>query len=280
MSSNSADRSQEDGLARALGYPYRWHRGPVLFDPGTGTHDVHVVELGPERECLVPGIDRPLPGRAIAVSREGQTIEIDHAVALIAAGSNGAPEQLARKYRDRRDARPVLIAPATVTGAVSVYSAHITSYGSVPATMHRGPGQEQAQAALPVLLLPAEELGHINATESLGVNYVLAAPHGVSATVETVTIPQPLAYVSRRGALALDGAPVGLPGTGVASLREAAQRDMLQRVMEHVGTDEALEDFVLRMIADRDARLAVTRTMAGAGEVWALARDEVVAGGP
>jgi hypothetical protein len=272
------DLPGEDPIARALGYPYPRHAGPVLFDPSTGAHDAHVVDIGPEREHPVKGIDRPLPVRAVAVGVGEQTIEIDDTVALIAAGSNGSVVQLARKWRQRRDARPILIAPATISGAVSVYSAHIASYGSVPATMH---GAESAGADLHVLLMPAEELGHMNATESLGVNYVLAAPQAVEARIENVRIARPLAYVSKRGALALGGSPALLPGTGgeETGYVPVAQRDMLERVSRHVGHTGSLEAFVTRMIEDRDARLQATARLAETTHRWVLEKDEIVADG-
>lgn len=284
----------EDPIARALGYPYPRHPGPVLFDPGSGAHAAHVVDIGPERGHVVAGLRVPVPSRAIAITTEHQTIEIEDAVVLIAAGSNGSTVQLARKYHGRHSARPILIAPATVSGAVSVYSAHIASYGSVPATMypaghptghpvgHRaGDRTGDARAALHVLMMPAEELAHINATESLGVNYVLAAPHGVSAIVEGVTIARPLAYVSKRGAAAPDASPVLLAQTGGAATGYPAlsQPEMLERVRAYVGHAAALRDFVARLSGDRAARMAVTERLAATALRWDLADDEIVADG-
>ena len=59
-----------------------------------------MVDIGPERAHVVEGLSIPVPARAIAVAIEGQTIEIDDVVAMIAAGSNGSTVQLARKYRE------------------------------------------------------------------------------------------------------------------------------------------------------------------------------------
>lgn len=272
----------EDPIARALGYPYPRHAGAVLFDPATGDHAARIVDIGPEREHVVAGLHRPLPARAVVVEAGGQTIEIDNAVALIAAGSNGSTVQLARKYRTRGAARPTLIAPASIDGAVSVYSAHVAAYGSVPATMHREPAHDGVRADLHVLLIPAEELAHMNATESLGVNYVLAAPHGVTAAIGGVTLSRPLAYVSKRGALSLDGGPALLPHTGGAATgyRTVAQRDMIARVQRHVGTGGSLDDFILGLIGDIAARRAVTARLAESAQAWRLATDEIVADGP
>lgn len=276
-------QADEDPIARALDYPYPREPHAVLFDPGSGPHAAEIVDIGPEREQAVAGIDRPLAVRAVAVSVERQVIEIEHAVTLIAAGSNGSATQLARKWRQRRGAPPTLIAPAKIGGAVSVYSAHLARYGSVPATMHRpdGPAQGPATADLPVLFMPAEELGHMNATESLGVNYVLAAPDGVTANIGAITIDRPLTYVSRRGALALDGDPVLLPQTGgqTTGYRPAGQREMIARVKRHAGDAGRLEDFIARIIADETARKAIVETLPDPRHRWRLDRHEIVADG-
>jgi hypothetical protein len=280
ISSDGASGSDEDPLARAFGYPYPRHPGAVLFDPATGAHEARVIELGPEREHPIETLRVPVPVRALAVEVEGQAIEIDETIAIVAAGSNGSAIQLARKYRERRSGRPTLIAPATIGGAVSVYSAHIASYGSVPATMHLGP-DAAVTASAHVLLMPVEELAHMNATESLGLNYVLAAPHAMRATVDRVTIDRPLAYVSLRGALSLSGGPVRLPDMGgeASGYPAASQREMLARVQAHVGDAGSLEDFVTRLIGDRTMRLAVTARLAETAERWALDRDEILADG-
>jgi hypothetical protein len=270
--------NDEDPVARALGYPYPRHPGPVLFDPATGAHSCRIVDIGPEREHPLADPGRPLPVRAIAVEVGGQSVEINDTVALIAAGSNGSTVQLARKYRSRRDARPILIAPVEVSGAVSVYSAHIAAYGSVPATMSPAPG---ARASLHVLLMPAEELAHMNGTESLGVNYVLAAPSAVSLVLEGIEIARPLAYVSTRGALVLDVAPMLLPATGGAQTGYPVvdQRDVLEKVRRHVGSPGSLEGFLAAMIGDADARRAVIAQLAATARRWDLGGDEIVADG-
>lgn len=268
----------EDPIARALGYPYPRHPTPLLFDPDAGARDAHIVAIGAEEELAIDGIVRPLPVRGLAVGTAGKTVELDRMVTLIAAGSNGSVAQLARKWRGRRPARPILVGPAAVSGAVSVYSAHITAYGAVPATMHRATG---ANASLHVLMIPAEELGHMNATESLGVNYVLAAPRGVVARIEHTVIERPLAYVSLRGALAFEATPVLLPDTGGAETGypAMAQADMLGRAARHAGHTGDIDGFIRRMVADRDTRALVTDRLAGHGRRWGLDRDEIVAGG-
>ncbi len=277
MSEDLSEAPPEDPLSRALGYPYPRHSGPVLFDPGSGAVEAHVVDIGPAHGHFLEGLRAPVPTRSVAVRTGDGTVEIAEAVTLVAAGSNGSTMQLARKYRARRHAPPILIAPATITGAVSVYSAHITAYGSVPATMHAA----DASAVLHVLLMPAEELAHMNATEALGANYVLAAPRAMAATVEGVPVPAPLAYVSKRGAVALDAGPVLLATTGgeTTGYASAGQREMMERVKAHVGDERPLEAFVLRLIADRDARAAVTSRLAETGRRWELDRDEIVADG-
>ena len=57
---------------------------------------------------------------------------------VLAYGSNAAPEVLSRKLA--LSDQPVLVVPARLREFDVVYSAHISPYGAVPATLQRSPG--------------------------------------------------------------------------------------------------------------------------------------------
>jgi len=268
---------QTDFFARATGYPYSRHLCPVLFDPARGTHPAELIRLGEQGEAVLEGLARPIPVHAATVRIGARIVVIENAVVVIAAGSNASPHQLQRKYAGRADARPMLVMPAIVHGACSVYSAHVTAYGSIAATLHPDPAGKNG---LHVLVMPVTELAPMNATESLGINYVLAAPTGVSADVGGYRIARPLAYVSRRGALTIDGRPVRLVELdGGAGARPAAsQIEMLDRARRLMEWEGPLEAFVAAMIADPDYRRAVTSRLAADAVPWHLDGSEVLAG--
>jgi hypothetical protein len=124
--------------------------------------------------------------------------------AVLAIGSNGAPQRLARKFGP--DALvPVL--PARLKDHAVVYAAAITSYGSVPATLVEAPG---ATALVALTFLDDRQLELMNAAEHLGRNYDLMH---LAGTVEVDDVPftgEVLAYRSRYGPLRVDGQPVRL----------------------------------------------------------------------
>lgn len=267
----------EDPFARATGYPYPRHPHPVLFDPASGTHPAELVGLGDPGEALLEGLARPVPVRAATARVRGQVVAIEDAVVLVAAGSNASPQQLQRKYGGREGTRPMLVMPAIVHGACSVYSAHITAYGSIAATLHPDPG---GTCCLHALVMPAAELAHMNATESIGTNYVLAAPASVSVNLGRHRIERPLAYVSKRGALCRDDRPLRVAelAQGGDGLPAATQMEMLETARRLMAREGSVEDFVAALLADPGYRLAATGRLAARASRWRLGPDEILAG--
>lgn len=195
------DGAEEAILQRALRYPY---------------------EAPEESFALVEGRAAP-PGRAPApVVRER----------LLAYGANCSPAMLAAKLGPR--AEPLLAERIEVPAHDIVYSAHVSPYGAVPATILPCPG---ASAPAFVLHLTAAQRRALDATE---LNYGFAEVAGVPA------------YVSRHGALELDGSPVALEAVAVAgrSLPALDQRSVLARVAALLAPESSVERFVLDAAAD------------------------------
>jgi hypothetical protein len=147
-------------LARALRYPYEVPKRSYLFRDGA------VLEL-PEASDL--------NGRE----------------PLLAYGANAAPEALARKLA----ALPGVELPvmrAELDGYDIVYSAHVSPYGAVPATLLESPG---TRAPVFVIHPTAAQRTLLTATEP---NYDLVELDGLAA------------YRSKHGPLSLDGSPVAL----------------------------------------------------------------------
>lgn len=130
--------------------------------------------------------------------------------AVIASGSNASPLQLARKYQDHSHLldQPVYVTRAKLDGFDAVYSAHFSSYGSIPATLAHVPG---AQSQVFVTWLTDAQLNRMHETEAVGVNYDFTRLHGIHLTIENgATLDTAHAYLSRRGCLNHDGQPVPL----------------------------------------------------------------------
>jgi hypothetical protein len=210
-----------DALIRlAEGYPYPRPAGSYLFDDGAL---------------------RPLK----APWHERRT-------AVIACGSNGAPARLIQKFAGTGARIPVT--PAWLHGYAVVYSAHFTSYGALPATLHPWPG---ARTRLCVTWLDAGQLERMHESEGVGerYDYVLLEQlelgidgHGVVASAG--------AYLSRRGPLAQDGSPVRLAEvlTQGCDLPAYSQPAMLRRMHRLLAPDESYAVFMNRILASLEDR--------------------------
>lgn len=203
-------------LARALDYPYATPEGSYLYREGTAA-------------ALPPG-GADLSGRS----------------PLIAYGANAAPEALARKLGPLPGVElPVL--RSRLEGFDVAYSAHVSPYGAVPATLIESPG-----TVAPVFVLhpTAEQLALLTASEP---NYDLVEVAGVAA------------FRSKHGCLSLDGSAVAL--TAVRShgrvLPELDQPAVLERVRSHLEPQLSLEAFV----RDCVARGGIRPLRIGAGPV-------------
>jgi hypothetical protein len=159
---------------------------------------------------------------------------------LLAYGSNAAPEALARKLAPDPDT-PLLLVRAELSDFDAVYSAHLSPYGSVPATLRRSPGT----TVTVFVAYPTESQRLLLAvTEPNYEEHRLAA---ISCRLEH---GEPLtevdAFLSRHGCLLLDGSETALSaisarGRRFPALDEAA---VLERVRAALSPELSLERFV------------------------------------
>jgi hypothetical protein len=215
-------------LRRALDYPYRAPAHSYLYD------------------ATVENFWRPLPtGSALL---EGRT-------PVLACGSNRAPERLAQKFRELFPKAQIPVTRARLAGFDSVYCAHVTSYGSIPATLHPSPG---TAAVLHVTWLNDAELACMHETEQPGVNYHYVRMKGIELTIENgPRLDAAYAYLSVHGASLENGAPVALAAIEASGRRFAArhQHGMLEGLAAKVAPGVAVLDFVRTLVGLEAAAL-------------------------
>jgi hypothetical protein len=192
----------DEVLSRALGYPYEAPRRSFALFEGRAL-DPASVDLG------------PAPRRR-----------------LLAYGSNASPLVLERKLGGLGE--PLLAERSRLTGFDVVYSAHISPYGAVPATLAPSPGTD---VDVFVLQLTPAQCRALDATEP---NYERLEADGLPA------------YLSRHGCLRLDGSPIALRAIGARNRRlpELDQRQVLERVRALLAPEESLERFVRDSASD------------------------------
>jgi hypothetical protein len=198
-----ADSGEVAGiLRRALEYPYATPGRSYLYRDGE-SHELPAD--GPDLTARTP---------------------------LLSYGANSAPEALARKLAPLTGVELPVIR-AELEGFDVVYSAHVSPYGAVPATLLESPG---TSAPIFVLHPTAEQHALLTATEP---NYDLVEVDGMSA------------YRSKHGCLTLNGSPVALAAVRSAgrTLPELDQPAILERARAHLEPHLNLEQFIRACIA-------------------------------
>ena len=155
---------------------------------------------------------------------------------LLAIGGNGAPKYLSLKlaHHAEPEEREVLVLAGDLHDFDVVASASVAMYGAMPATLHSSP-RTAVRAA--VLMVTTTQLTTLTWGE---MPYRVGRLNGATFTVEDgvagVELGSPLAFVSRWGAFAPDGAPapLALIPARDRTARAWTQRELLDRAGEIV----------------------------------------------
>lgn len=179
---------------------------------------------------------------------------------LLAYGSNAAPEVLMRKLGDATRDAPLLALRATLADHDVAYSAHISRYGSIPATLFPSPG-----AALPVFVLYLDpgQAERIAATEP---NYEPVRLTGISCELDAGgTLSELDAYRSRHGCLLLESSEVALAEVEAAGRKLPAltQPQVQERLRSFLAPDRPLDRFVAENATDVELALRRTELLSG-----------------
>jgi hypothetical protein len=163
-------------------------------------------------------------GRAEALPED---FDLGGRTALLSYGANAAPEALALKLA-ALPGEPLPVVRSQLRDFDVVYSAHVSPYGAVPATIVESPG-----TVAPVFVLhpTAEQHALLSATE---LNYDL------------VRIGDADAYRSKHGCLELDGSPIALAAirSRGRTLPVLDQPAVLERVRAYLEPELELEEFI------------------------------------
>ena len=200
---------------------------------------------------------------------------------VLAYGANRTPEALERKRRAPvfPSDEAIVVLRARLHHLDVVFSAHVSLYGSIGATLASSPG---TTAEVCVTLLTEEQLAAIGATE---LNYMLEELSGIDLELEGgARLERVRAYVSRHGALLADDCEVALAAIPAhrRRLSERTETEMLATVAARLGHDGPLDDFILESAGDPEVAAARTRELRrGARPLdWPLASAPAAAGRP
>lgn len=206
---------RNDVVERALGYPYGAPPGPF-------------IQLG--HQTLSPAEIE---------------IDLEERTPVLAYGSNAAPKVLSRKLA--LSDQPVLVEPARLRGFDVVYSAHISPYGAIPATLQRSPGTE---VRVHLIHMTRAQVGVISATEP---NYEAELLADIECRPESGgELSEISAYISRHGCLLADGSEVALAAVAATgrTLAAIAEPEAMELVRSLLCPNTDLESFVLANVTD------------------------------
>jgi hypothetical protein len=221
-----------DPVVRALTYPYPAPAHDYVFRGG---------------------IAEPVPALTHA-HRDGR-------IPVLAIGSNRAPEQLQRKFADMPGAE-IAVERIRLAGFDVVYSAHLSGYAALAATLLQSPGVE---VEISVTWLPPSLMARMHATEGIGVFYDYVELDALSIRVLAGgRMSRAFAYVCRLGALNLGGEPRGLAAITASGRRHAAidQHDAQAAAIGKLGLGLDVETFVRENAAGPALRLAREQALA------------------
>lgn len=175
---------------------------------------------------------------------------------VLAIGSNQAPERLTQKFG--HDASHVIpVQRARLDDFDVVYSAHVASYGAVPAMLQVSSGSSVAVA---VTWLDDVQLEMMHESEIAAANYSFAELDGVQVTLDGGGHERrALAYVSSRGHLNHEGEPVALAAIACQRrrYRSLTTAEALERVRERVAPELDGDTFVHRLVEDPGYRRTI-----------------------
>lgn len=245
-------------VARALAYPYE--------RPG---YDYVLCGDGPRRLLSFDELQldqsqiADAAGNAVSLASCAPLARDDRGWTItIASGSNGAPEQLQRKFADLLDGHAIIVLEGRIANFACVYSAHLSSYGAVPATLWPMPGVSTPVAAV---ILPDALIERMDETETIGVSYgFFELPPGSFRHAGVDRFGAPRTYLSLHGGLLIDGGLAALaaaPIEGAAALPAIFEADALEAVRRGHGGYATVADMVRAVVADEAARAEVISSM-------------------
>jgi hypothetical protein len=242
-------------LALAKTYPYDIPRSSFAFAWGK-VMPLVAVDLDSPLESVVADGSTRTTLRALAERRGTQCTELDDGCELVLAyGSNASVQGLSRKFS--RDLERCLLpaARATLADFDIVYSAHISTYGAIPAAIQHCPG---ARTTVYVLLATPAQRHILRETEP---NYLFAALDDLDLRLELgPSVSSVSAVLTRHGMLTAGGSEIGVAAVETQHRRFPAMTkgQALELVRDRVAPGVAIDEFILENVGDRD--LASRRT--------------------
>jgi len=215
-------------LDRALNYPYAPIEADFLFTSGG------IIEL--EDDSF-----------------------LNNRKAVLAVGSNRSPEQLRRKFGENET---IPVTRATLRDYDVFYSAHIASYGSIPAVLGRSDG---TLVDVSVTWLLPHQLERMHETEALGKSYDYGESSSLQLDLGNDRSAESIGcYLGRNGCANFEGSPIVLKEVNALNRKfiSADQKTILTHFYNLNCENKSFEQWLVKIIKDHNFRAQVSEEMA------------------
>ena len=215
-------------LDRALNYPYAPIEADFLFTSGG------IIEL--EDDSF-----------------------LNNRKAVLAVGSNRSPQQLLRKF-GKNETIPVT--KAKLRNYDVFYSAHIASYGSIPAVLGRSDG---TLVDVSITWLLPHQLKRMHETEALGKSYDYGESSSLKLDLGNDRSAESIGcYLGRNGCANFEGSPIVLKEVNALNRKfiSADQKTILAHFYDLNCESESFEQWLVKIIKDHNFRAQVSEGMA------------------
>lgn len=184
---------------------------------------------------------------------------------VVAFGSNAAPEHLARKFADL-PGTAIPVQEIELLHLDIVYSAHLTRYASIPATLAPSPG---TRVRCHLMLMPEERLGRLHESE-MGRTLASTTNYSFGRLEQTQAyrpdggpVADLHAYLGNHGAFGFDGTPIALAARAAQGRTFAAwsEAEILEGARRRLSPDLTLDDFVATALANPQQRALWTQAL-------------------
>ena len=179
--------------------------------------------------------------------------------AVLAVGSNRSPEQLRRKFGENET---IPVTRATLRDYDVFYSAHIASYGSIPAVLGRSDG---TLVDVSITWLLPHQLKRMHETEALGKSYDYGESSSLKLDLGNDRSAESIGcYLGRNGCANFDGSPIVLKEVNALDRKFlcADQKTILTHFYELNSENESFEQWLVKIVKDHNFRAQVSDEMA------------------
>ena len=193
-------------------------------------------------------------------------------IPVLAAGSNQSHAQLHRKFGDLEAGAPVHAQRGVLHDFDVVYAAHLSSYGSVPATFQTSPGTE---VSVFILWLDEVQLERMHATEG---NYTYDRLSAVRIHFDDGDVlTDAYAYSSKVGCLNVGGDCVSLTEIAASGrlFRQMSQPEVQGHVRDRIADGAPLDAFIQAHLDDHDLRRERSAALGADALPLAFARETI-----